>query len=342
MKIKIYLIEHLVWIILLSGCIEDNISPPLTGKLDSVAEMLIYFESQGDFPNSDFAPALVEAEEIFINLNSFLIIDIRPSDEFLVGHIENAVNVISDSLFDYVEKNYNSGYPKIAIVSKNGQSSAYYTCLLRLAGFNNVYSMNFGMAAWNEVFADEWLGNIGDDEGVNFYTNYNFEKNEFNSLPQFSVSSTDESIVARVRKRIKEILIVGFTQNIIFTNGINTNLYMVCYGKRRLYNAAKNGVFGEKGHPFNTASYHDSPLFELRSNKYLQTLPNSEKILIYDYNGQLGACMTAYLRVLGYDVKFLKFGANRLFYSRLLADPELSGFAFTPSIIKGYPFVGGQ
>ncbi len=149
-------------IFFLISCIEDNITPPLTGDLNPVAEMLVYFESNGDFPNSNLAPALIEAEEVYANLNTFLIIDIRSNADFSSGHIENAVNIQIDSLFYFVETKFNSGYPKIVLISNNGQSSAYFTCLLRLAGFDNIYTMNFGMASWNEVFAVEWLSELGD------------------------------------------------------------------------------------------------------------------------------------------------------------------------------------
>ena len=63
---------------------------------------------------------------------------------------------------------------------------------------------------------------------------------------------------------------------------------------------------------------------------------------MYDYSGQLSACMTAYLRVLGYDVKILLYGANQLFYSRLISDPELLGYAFTTDKIQNYPYVTGE
>ncbi len=340
-KIKRYLTKILTGVVLLTGCIEDNITPPLTGELDPVAEMILYFESQGDFPNSDLAPALISAEEIFTNLNSVLIVDIRPSDQFIAGHIENAVNVKTDSLFNFVELNFHSGYDKIVIVSKNGQSSAYFTCLLRLAGFNNVYSLNYGMASWNLVFADDWINQRGDSPGTN-YTNDVFEKNPFSSLPQITFSDPEESIKERVKSRIKEIISEGFILNVMSTHFINTDLYLICYGKSILYSARRVGPLSERGHPYSAISYLDATFFHLRSINYLQTLPNSETILIYDYNGQLGACMTAYLRVLGYDVKFLLFGANRLFYSRLIFEAELLPFAFTESLIKNYPYKTGQ
>jgi len=331
-------------LLIINGCLEDNITPPLTGELNPVAEMLVYFESQGDFPNNDLAPALIEAEEVFVNLNFFLIIDIRSNDEFISGHIENAVNVNSDSLFDYVEKNFKSGYPKIIIVSKNGQSSAYFTCLLRLAGFDNVYSMSFGMASWNEAFADEWLNKLGDYVGIRNFRDTTYEKNEFTSLPNITLSNPDDPIEQRIKTRIMEVITSGFRQGEeYYTSLISlTNKYPVCYGKSNLYNARKFGVFDEMGHPVNTRSYLDSPYYQFRTVNYLQTLPNSEQIFLYDYNGQLGACMTAYLRVLGYDVKMLLFGSNQLFYSRLIDDPELIGYIFSFNKIKNYPYVTGE
>lgn len=341
-KIKNSILRILTVFIFISGCIEDNITPPLTGELDSVAEMIRYFESEGDFPNSDLAPALIDAEEVFSNLNSYLIIDIRPSVEFINGHIEGAVNVKLDSLYNFVETNFSAGHSKIVIVSKNGQSSAYFTCLLRLAGFNNVFSLNFGMSSWNQVFAGELLGEIGDAPGVNFFINDNFEKNPFGPLPIISFSNPGETIEERVNTRIKEIIAEGFVKNKVFTHSLDIYLYLVCYGKSRLYYARRFGTLAERGHPENAISYLDATFYDLRSVNSLQTLPSSETILIYDYNGQLGACMTAYLKVLGYDVKFLMFGANRLFYSRMIDDPELFPFTFTTSLIKNYPFTTGE
>ncbi len=341
--VKISSITFFLCVLAISSCIDDNINPPLTGNLNSTSEMLRYLESLGDFPNSNFAPALVEADEVYLNLNAFLIIDIRPYDEFLSGHIENAVNISSDSLYNYIEAKYNSGYPKIIIVSKNGQSSAYFTCLLRLAGFNKIYSMDFGMASWNEVFADQWLNNLGNYKGINSFPNDTVKKNEFTSLPLVSFTNLDDPIDSRVTVRIRETISLGFREGVEFDSVLTTSYqYLVCYGSSLLYRTRKFGVFAGHGHPPNARPYNDSPNFDLRSVNYLQTLPNSEAIFLYDYNGQLAACMTAYLRILGYDAKMLLFGANQLFYDRMISYPELMEFAFSYSHIKNYPFATGE
>ncbi len=105
----------------------------------------------------NLAPALVDAEEVNANLNSYLIIDVRENIDFINGHIEGALNVASDSLYSFIESMITQNYQKIILVSKNGHASAYYTCLLRLSGINNVYTLNFGMASWHLDFAAEWL-----------------------------------------------------------------------------------------------------------------------------------------------------------------------------------------
>lgn len=342
---KIFQLSLLAGILLaVNSCIEDNIAPPLTGDLNPVAEMLYYFESQGDYTNSDLAPGLIDPEEVYNHLNSFLIIDIRPESEFSSGHIENAFNVQTDSLFDFAEANFNSSYQKIVIVSKNGQSSAYFTCLLRLAGFNNVYTLDYGMAAWNEVFADEWLNKIGDYGGISNFTNNPFPKNDFTALPDLTFANPDDPLYKRVKSRIREIISQGFKFGVHYYQFLPNfnNKYPICYGKSYLYNARRDGVFAEMGHPDDTRSYLDSPHYDFRSYRFLQTLPTSTEIVIYDYNGQQAACMTAYLRVLGYDVRMILFGANQLFYSRMIDDPELNGFIFSSQKIRNFPFVTGD
>ena len=333
------------FVLLSSGCIDDNIAPPLTGDLNATAEILLYLESQSDFPNSYLAPALIDAEEVFANLNSYLLIDIRPNNEFTAGHIENSVNAGLDSLFDFVEEKFNAGFLKIIIVSKNGQSSSYFTCLLRLAGFNNVYTMSFGMASWNEVFADEWLMALGNDPEIAYYQNNENPKNDFSSLPNVTFENPDAHIKDRVRERIKKIISLGFIEEVQFRKVLTffPTDYLVCYGKTGLlYYARRDGPLAELGHHERAIFYQADPLYELRSTEFLQTLPNNKTILIYDGTGELSSGMVAYLRVLGYDAQTLLFGVNQLFYDRVIYYPELIEFAFSYSRIKNYPYIIGE
>jgi rhodanese-related sulfurtransferase len=326
--------------VLLNSCVEDNVAPPFTGQLNPAAEMLVYFESQGDFVNSTLAPALIDAQEVNSNLTDYLIIDLRSNSDFQNGHIEGAVNILTDSLYNFMKSIDADSYSKIILVSRNGQSSAYFTCLLRLAGYNNVYSMKYGMASWNQFFSDEWLGALSDAVNISVYTNDDFPRNDLVDLPSVTFENPAASLPDRVNSRIKKIIEEGF----YFSNNLpSENIsYIVCYGKMRLYYARRFVTLEGRGHPPGAILYLDSPDFEFRSGKYLQSLPTDKPICIYDYDGQQSACMTAYLRVLGYDASSLLFGANQLFYSRMIDEPDLREYAFSSLKIYSFPYVTGE
>jgi len=49
---------------------------------------------------------VIQAVEVYNNLNNYLVIDLRDSSAFLKGHIEGANNIPNDSLFNYIGTNY--------------------------------------------------------------------------------------------------------------------------------------------------------------------------------------------------------------------------------------------
>ena len=96
------------------------------------------------------------------------------------------------------------------------------------------------------------------------------------------------------------------------------------------------------GHSPGTVHYYHEPFYELRSSSSLQTIPTNKEIIIYSYSGQLSAFVVAYLRVLGYNAKSLKYGASQLIYPRLLWSEFTSPFVFDSSKVMNYPYVIGQ
>ena len=342
MNIRINLL--IISTILLNGCLEDITPPPFTGELASSAEMLLYFESNGDFINSNLAPPLVNSEEVHNNLNSYSVIDLRTANNYVAGHIPNSTNKSADSLYSFINDIHDSSFTKIILVSRNGQSSAYFASLLRLAGFDKVHSLKYGMASWHVDFADYWLSAIGDNMDTVSYTNDHAPKNELTDLPQITINDPNSATDENIKSRIEDIVITGFNTDTEFIVDLYLarDDYLICYGKASFYAARRNGVLGGLGHRTGTVSYEDSPFYHLRSNKYLQTLPNNKRITVYSYNGQLSATLVAYLRVLGYNARTHLFGGNTLFYSRMLDNPELIGFAFSDSEIKNFDYETGN
>ncbi len=339
----------IVVLTLFSGCLKDNVTTPPEFKLSNSGVLLYYLEETGDYINSNDMPSLVNVDEVFNNLQTYLVIDIRLPDEFSSGHIENAVNKQHGELITYLNSINTEQYPKIIIVSMNGQSSAFYTCLLHLYGFENTFSMNYGMAAWNNNFSSEWLNAL--QQYNNILRNFNLElvsKPDYTPLPD--VNLTGGSLTEQVRNRISRVMETDYADNFTGSEGDATidfiyladrmdQYYIVCYNTGLLYRQLILGI----SHPPGAVLYNPPPsASDLSSSTNLQTLPSDRKIAFYSTDGQLSAFAIAYLQVLGYNAKSVLFGANNMFYDILLGAEGLSAETFTNNKIRSYPYVTGN
>jgi rhodanese-related sulfurtransferase len=358
MKYKVFIYFYLVPLLLsFEGCMENNLIPENHTSMDNAAEMLVYFESEGDFINSLDAPPVVSASEVNSSPESYLIIDTRSQDLFRAGHIKGAVNVLAKDLLSYFKQNNTGKYVKAVLVSKAGQASSYYATLLRLLGYNNVYSLNFGMASWNTAFSAIMNANTKNSPNMQKYTNADAGMNPKTALPRLEFRTKSQNIKDKVEERVSDMLLEGFNEDLIFEGAQVSgpaitaghlfpeekvsDYYTICYGSEVLYAAVgKSNPYSGLGHPEGAISY--APYSSLKSSNYLQTLPTDRKIGIYCYNGQFSASAAAYLRLLGYDARSMLFGAHVLFYSRMLYEPRLQKYAFQKYAAIEYPFVTGD
>ncbi len=331
------------------GCLKDKITPPAETQLSDNGKLLLYLEASGDYINSNEMPSLVTVDEVYSNMQNYLLVDIRSSTEFTAGHIDGAINKPHSELVSFLDSINYTNYNKIVIISNNGQSSAFYTCLLRLYGFENVFSMSYGMAYWNINFASEWLAARAQDN--NILSTFNMElvpKPEYSPLPDIALEGN--SLSESVKHRIINLMGLDFEDNFTESSGTATidfsyladsqnNYFIVCYNSGPLYRNYIQGI----SHPDGAVLYiPPPPPSDLSSSTYLQTLLSKGKIAFYSTDGQLSAFAAAYLRVLGYDAKSVLFGANNMFYTIMLGVEGLNEEAFTESKIRNYPYVTGD
>ncbi len=341
--INILIISFLV----LSGCLKDAPVIQANSEVNNSAEILIYLESQGDYINSSLMPSLISATDLFNNPTDKIILDVRTASEFSAGHIQNAINILPSNLFNFV----NSKDPNktIVIISLSGQSASYYTGLLRLAGYKNVFALKFGMASWHNDFANVWA-NFNQRTTTTHFTNLAFDKPAISALPDITFSNTDGNFKEKTNNRIQELMSNSFFVNNISDASISVNdlidiyspsrgdflnTFIVCYAK--LLGEYMLGSLGELENPghITTSVYYQANNFgasDLRSTALLQTIPNNKDIVVYSRSGHSSAFVTAYLRLLGYNARSLQFGMS---WRTDLAD------GFTISEIKNYPYVTG-
>ena len=349
-KIKILqLVIVSILILFIAGCEKDKITSPFSVKTENNAKLLLFLEEEGDIINKIPLPVM-EAYEVFNNLSNCLVLDLRDNSDYLKGHIQGAKNILKDSLFTYVNVNY-AKFSKVVLISASGQSSAYYSALLHLAGFSNVYYMNYGMASWNAFFSSVWIDRIDTTwEGI-FSSTIN-PKRDYSSLPAINLNSPAESMLDFVQKKIADLIKEGFDEDydsfsskstIIFGYWVNmkAQFYTICIGPEMLY--FSNPYTTNTYHPVGAVFYKVPPYpSDFRSVSYLQTLPNNGSIAIYSGTGQESAFYVAYLRLLGYDAKSILFGMNTIDYDMLFHSPEISPFAFNASHIMNYPYFTGS
>jgi rhodanese-related sulfurtransferase len=155
----------------------------------------------GDYVNSQVYPSLIKASAVYESLGkNVLVIDLRSARLFSEGHIEGAVNKNFEDLPAYFETGIRPfEYDRIILVSDDGQLSSYTTSLLRLMGYGNVFSMRWGMSAWNNKYAqDGWLKGVSGKYEDMLETKVN-EKSAPSAMPELNTGMQTGSEIGTSR-----------------------------------------------------------------------------------------------------------------------------------------------
>lgn len=341
----------LVTLIAAAGCMEE-INESVEPGYNVSSDILTYLETSGDFINTDQNPAFMSAELVLAHQGSSLLLDIRSAFDYGDGHIENSINVTMESLIETID-NRGSEYERIVIISSSGQKAAYTAALLRMYGYPNVYSMEYGMGRWNEKFADVWINARNDSRYVNYLTRVAYAKPLLKkNMPRVLVDDPSIPTEQMVKQRIRMMLTEAeYGKSIASTDDYEDafsnrhkeylNTYIICYGGLDLYNyirILREGYDPPRiigGHP-KGAVYYD-PANDFKASTYLLTLPVDRQIFVYSYNGQRSAYINAYLRLLGYNVRSIEFGGVSMFYNQLSYSRDERSFWI--SNVRNFPYV---
>jgi rhodanese-related sulfurtransferase len=289
--------------------------------------LVTYLEENGNFINSENAPALISPDELKKNLKNdkYLVIDIRSESWFEYGHIKNAKNLKAEDLMTYFETEIDpASYDRIVMICYSGQSASYFASLLRIAGYDNVYSLDWGMSSWREDFAENsWLKNISNDFADKLETTVN-PMPENDALPKLETGKTDPAEI--LKARLQALFEIPYKDYIIKSADIFEapgNYFIVNYDTADKY---------ELGHIPSAVNLMPRTL----TLDNLAKLPTDKRIALYDTTGLGTAYAVAYLSLLGYDVGNVAYGANA-FMNDILKDNKWE--AFTKKEINMYPVI---
>jgi len=290
-----------------------------------------YLKTNGDYlnaaPDQGGAPQLIEATEVNELLGGYvLILDLRSPKSFAEGHISGAENVSFGTLVNYMRDEVQvDDFDKIVMVCYTGQTSGMATATLRMMGYNTVYSLKWGMSAWNMKFAKaKWMARISDDY-VDMLETTDNAKAAVGNFPEITTGNEDPKEI--LAEQANRMLAKGFGKMTAKVSDVFSDpsaYYIINVGTPESYSA---------GHIPSTVFYPKKG--SLSFDKDLNTLPTDKPILVYCATGQYAAQVVAYLRILGYDAYTLLYGANS-FMHKVLVEKGIP--AFTKKVVNDFEY----
>jgi rhodanese-related sulfurtransferase len=286
----------------------------------------------GDYVNSQVFPSLIKASVVNESLGkNILVIDLRPSKIYSEGHIKGAVNKRFEDLPDYFETGIKPfEYDKIIIVSEDGQVSSYTTCILRLMGYGNVYSMRWGMSAWNNKYAQEgWLKDVSGKYEARLETKVN-ERSAAAGMPELRTGMATGAEIGIIR--FKKLFEEGTGNILITADEVFTDPQ-----KYFIINLERKDKY-EDGHIPGAIRY--KPEGTLGFPEEMGSIPFDKPVVVYCGTGHNSGFATAYLRLFGYDARTLKYGNNGFMYNKMVKQRKtLSWLPFTKEDVNNFEVV---
>lgn len=283
----------------------------------------------GDYVNSQNFPSLIKASVVHENLGkNQLVLDIRDAAAFSKGHIRDAVNKRFEDLPSYFESGIKPfEYERIIIVSDDGQAGSYTSCLLRLMGYGNVFAMRWGMSAWNSRFAETgWLKGVSGKYEDKLETTVN-EKPVPLAMPDPGTGFKTGSEIAD--SRFKKLFSDGLGKILITSDEVFSDpskYFVVNLERKDKYDA---------GHIPGAVRF--KPESTLGNVEEMSPIPPDKTVVIYCGTGHNSGFATAFLRLLGYDARTLKFGNNGFMHEKMVKErTSLSWLPFTVADVNDF------
>lgn len=319
---KLAMFSFALSIFTFSSCVETVETP----EVDHYKVMTEYMKANAmDLNNMTDAWVIDAAGVNTAGISTFHILDLRTASDFALGHIEGAVNTTMANVVTAA-----TGVTKpILVTCYTGQNAAVALVALRLSGFKNCKILKWGMSGWNPVF-DKWTANVSNQakDHANWSTTNTIKTPVLFSLPKLATTdfeAADTTGAVILAKRVNYMLSKGF-QGVNAADVLATpaNYFIVNY-----WTEADVNVYG-----------HIKGAYRLNETLLLgdgmKNLDPAASIVAYCWTGQTSALVSAYLTVLGYDAKGIKFGTNAMINADLLKNK------WSASQIGQYPYVVGN
>lgn len=311
---KYMLVLALVPVLFLSSCKEDEPDPPAGGEASSFSTLKTYMmDNSMDLPDllSGWVVApdstthpdggIVDRENGDV-IPDYHVFDIRSQDQFDDGHIPGAIRV---ELVDVVQTAANYQDKPILVCCVTGQTAGHAVMALRLSGYSDAKVLKWGICGWNSSLSSSWEDNKG-DIGLDS-DNWVYDDPPTNGSfadPSWSSSSADGAAI--LAERVDAMLSNGFM-------AVAPGTVLETPGDYQIINFWVLGDYTTFGHY--VGAYQVKPIS--LADDITKVFDPSAESCVYCYTGQTSSMTVAWLNVLGYQAKSIKFGVNALNYTGL-------------------------
>jgi rhodanese-related sulfurtransferase len=300
---KVVLLLFAIVMVGLTGCKDE----PIPVETDYYAVMTEYMEVNNLDLTDITTDWVIAAADVNTNgVATYHIIDLRAAADFNAGHIQGAVN---STLANVLTAAQSSGGKPILLVCYTGQTAAYAHVALRLSGYSTCKILKWGMSSWNAAF-DSWtanIGNIGTGHG-NWSTTNSIAAPVTFSLPEFTADDTTGAAI--LAERVEYMLSLGM-------RGLTATEVLASPSSFFINNYWIDADVTTYGHII--GAYRNKENLSLEADGF-KNLDSGSTIVTYCWTGQTSAAVSAYLTVLGYDAKTIKFGCNAMIHDALQAN----------------------
>jgi rhodanese-related sulfurtransferase len=283
-----------------TGCSDDDDDNNNTGPTVDEFQTLV---DHTDDNFADWTAGWVQgATYVNDNLANLYVIDLRSAADFANGHITGAVNATFGTLLATAA---DAGSRTIAVTCYTGQNAAFAVMALRMMGFDDAFSMKWGMSAWHSDFMGPWESNSSNAFAPLFVND------AAPALPEMGMPeiNTGESTAAGIlAARVAATLSAGFASKSATEVFADLDGYEIF----NYWGAADYTGFGHI-----PGAYQLSP-GTLTSDQNLTALDPDGPNVVYCWTGQTSAFVGFYLSVLGYEAYSLRFGANAMIHDALV------------------------
>lgn len=308
------LVIMLVPAVVLTGCKDDDDPTPVEkGNFETLKTYLV--NQSLDLPNVLDSWITTAAAVNGKAVADYFIIDLRSAADYAAGHIEGAVNSTLANVLTTAE----AATKPILVVCYTGQTAGHAVVALRLSGHTDAKVLKWGMCSWNEATAAAWPASIGNTAvgNANWKDGDQTKPTETFAYPSWETTSTDGATI--LAERVQELLNDGF-------NGVDNTDVLGTPANYFINNYWAATDVEHYGHI--AGAYRVLPLSF--ADGTIKGIDPEKTAVTYCWTGQTSSMVTAYLKVLGYDAKSLKFGANGMIYDNLeshqWADTEIGTY----------------